>query len=120
MMAETNCPNCGAPAEGLTCEYCGTPFESPEKALSLAIGKTVSVNFEHEGRLYEFDMQIENVSMDASRDAVDIYSDNTKYKTVFGQTEYEASMSGRLVPSVKHGRECVLFYRELAPEEVTC
>lgn len=22
------CPNCGAPAKGDTCEYCGTPFNS--------------------------------------------------------------------------------------------
>ena len=23
----TNCPNCGAPAKGSRCEYCGTPLE---------------------------------------------------------------------------------------------
>lgn len=23
----TNCPNCGAPAAGSRCEYCGTPLE---------------------------------------------------------------------------------------------
>ena len=23
----TNCPNCGAPAAGRRCEYCGTPLE---------------------------------------------------------------------------------------------
>lgn len=24
----TNCPNCGAPIEGMKCEYCGTDFET--------------------------------------------------------------------------------------------
>lgn len=24
----TNCPNCGAPAAGSRCEYCGTPLEA--------------------------------------------------------------------------------------------
>lgn len=24
----TNCPNCGAPAVGSRCEYCGTPLEA--------------------------------------------------------------------------------------------
>ena len=23
----TNCPNCGAPVNGLVCEYCGTKFK---------------------------------------------------------------------------------------------
>lgn len=26
MREETNCPNCGAPISGITCEYCGTQF----------------------------------------------------------------------------------------------
>lgn len=118
-MTDSNCPNCGAPAKGLACEYCGTMLKNPHEALSLAIGKTVSVSFEHEGRLYEFDMQLENVSVDARRDAVDIYADGGLFKTLHGQPEYEASLSGRLVPSVKHGHEGMWFYRELAPEEVT-
>lgn len=25
-MSETNCPNCGAPIEGIKCKYCGTYF----------------------------------------------------------------------------------------------
>lgn len=27
----TNCPNCGAPVNGKTCEYCGTKFVSTGK-----------------------------------------------------------------------------------------
>lgn len=119
-MSRTHCPNCGAPAVGKACAYCGTPFARLEEVMSLAIGKTVSVSFEHNGGLYEFDMQLENVSMDARRGAVDIYADEGLFKTLYGQPEYEASLSGRLVPSVKHGHEGMLFYRELAPDEITC
>ena len=119
-MVDSNCPNCGAPAKGLACEYCGTPLKGPQEALSLAIGKTVSVSFEHDGRLYEFDMRLDNVRMDATMDPTGIYSDGMLVRTLYGQMEYEASLNGRLVPSVKHGHEGMWFYRELAPEEVTC
>ena len=119
-MTGTNCPNCGAPTKGLACEYCGTTLEGPEKVLSLAIGKTVSVSFEHEGRLYEFDMALEDVMVDARRDTVGIYADEGLLETLHGQAEYEASLNGRLVPSVKHGREGMWFYRELFPDEITC
>ena len=118
-MTDSNCPNCGAPAKGLACEYCGTPLKGPQEALTLAIGKTVSVSFEHDGRLYEFDMQLDNVRVDASMDPTGLYSDGMLVRTVYNTPEYEASMSGRLVPSVKHGRECVWFCRELAPGEMT-
>lgn len=119
-MTDSNCPNCGAPAKGLACEYCGTMLKNPQEALTLAIGKTVSVSFEHDGRLYEFDMQLDNVRVDASMDPAGLYSDGMLVMTICNTPEYEASMSGRLVPSVKHGGEGLLFYRELAPDEVTC
>lgn len=30
----TNCPNCGAPAVGSRCEYCGTPLEELTQLVS--------------------------------------------------------------------------------------
>ena len=33
-MKETNCPNCGAPITGRTCEYCGTRFSKEEPTIA--------------------------------------------------------------------------------------
>lgn len=119
-MTDSNCPNCGAPAKGLACEYCGTPLASPDKAISLAVGKTVSISFEHEGRLYEFDIEVEQVSISVDADPFSLRDWNGDVvSTIFNPT-YGAMFNGRLVPSEKHGRKGMWFYRELAPDEMTC
>ena len=117
-MNERNCPNCGAPVTGRACPYCGTRFENPENALSLAVGKTVSVSFEHDGMLYEFDMAIDEVNVNANAESVDFYNDFGIARSVLLSPTYDASFHGRMVPSVKHGHECMLFYRELDPSEI--
>ena len=119
-MAEKNCPNCGAPAKGLACEYCGTPLKNPQEALSLAIGKIVSVSFEHDGRLYEFDMALEDLSLESHSNPTTLYDLGGKAVSTLFNPTYEATLRCRIVPSEKHGRECVRFYRELAPDEITC
>ena len=86
-MERSNCPNCGAPAVGKACAYCGTPFARPEEVMSLAIGRTVSVSFEHEGRLYEFDMRLENVDVEANADPTVLYADDYMYKRALAQRE---------------------------------
>ena len=44
---ETNCKNCGAPLSyedgRWTCEYCGTPYQTPEQAVDELIAKGVTV-----------------------------------------------------------------------------
>ena len=118
-MERSNCPNCGAPAVGKACAYCGTPFARPEEVMSLAIGRTVSVSFEHEGRLYEFDMRLENVDVEANADPTVLYADDYMYKTFFGNPEYEATLRGSLVKSARHGHEALWFASELSPNERT-
>jgi len=118
-VTKTNCPNCGAPAKGPACEYCGTPLKNPQEALSLAIGKTVSVSFEHEGRLYEFDMALEDLMLESHSNPTTLYDWGGKAVSTLYDPTYEATLRCKLVPSVKHGREGMWFYRELAPDEVT-
>lgn len=116
----SNCPNCGAPITGAACDYCGTVFERPEEVLSLAVGRKLAVSFEHGGRLYEFDMVIDRANVEASHLSNSFYANDHVY-AVTGNTEYEASFGGRLVPGRKHGRDDVYFIcRELSPEEITC
>lgn len=116
-MAKTNCPNCGAPIVGSACDYCGTAFENPEKVLALAIGRKVSVSFEDMGRLYEFDMVVDRLDIAAECDTFHSWDG---LHVVSSEPRYNAVMNGRLVPSERHGRECMYAVRDLAPEEVTC
>lgn len=52
----TNCPNCGAPAAGSRCEYCGTPLERE------------TVAYYADNRIVELDVQeTENLEAVASR-----------------------------------------------------
>lgn len=116
-MNDTNCPNCGAPITGDTCPYCGTEFARPEEALKLALGRRVSVSFEADGHLYEFDMVLDSARISASTATEGVYSDGMLYHSIHMAPEYEADLSGRLVASVKHGCSGLLFCRRLFPEE---
>ena len=119
IVSKTNCPNCGAPVTGNTCPYCDTVFARPESAIALALGRKVSVSFEADGCLYEFDMVLDNVRIDADVEPTDLYSDGMLYTTIYSQPEYRASFDGRLVRSERHHGDGYLFYRDLAPDEVT-
>ena len=117
-MAKTNCPNCGAPITGPACPYCGTEFVRPDSAIDLALGRKLSVSFEAHGYVYEFDMVLDRAEI-CSQASDCIFADDRLYRTV-ATPEYEAVLNGRIVPSEKHGHSGILFYRMLAPEEVTC
>jgi len=90
----TNCPNCGAPISGSICPYCETRFEN---VASLAIGKTVTVSFEHGGMTYEFDMLVENLNIDADANTTDYYDWDGSCVFSMCYPEYSACFSGRVV-----------------------
>ena len=115
-MAETNCPNCGAPITGESCPYCNTVFTRPESAIALALGRKVSVSFEADGCLYEFDMVLDRAEIGSTASDY-LYSDGMMYNTFRIAPEYEASLNGRIVQSEKHGHSGLLFIRRLFPEE---
>ena len=116
-MDRMSCENCGAPITGDTCPYCGTRHELPIQ--TMALGKTVSIRFEHQGMLYEMDVSIEHFAMDDVGDEVSFYTYDGPVFT-HSRPDYRVSISGRAVPSVKHGRECLWAVRELEPSEMTC
>lgn len=113
----TNCPNCGAPKSGHVCAYCGTVFDQ-QAALSLAVGKDVRVKFEHHGREYEFAVRLDGLHIEDESETETFYADSLPYY-VLSSPRYRVSLGGEVVPSVMHGRECLICWRELAPDEIT-
>ena len=115
-MTETNCPNCGAPLDHGKCLYCGTSIES---VLSMALGKRVSVSFEADGRLYEFDIVLDgmDISFEANPTRFSSFGGDVVH-TSFSPTA-RASFDGSIVPSGKHGHKGLYFVRNLFPEEMT-
>lgn len=100
-----NCPNCGGVltfGQGVYCEYCGTVIEPAPESLSLALGRTVTLKFEHGGYSFEFDLEIENVTLD-SGEAIQLYTDGIVWKTVC-DPDYRACFSGRIVNTGRAGR----------------
>lgn len=113
----TNCPNCAAPVSGPVCVYCGTVFDQ-QAALNLAIGKKVNIKFEHRGREYEFSIILDEFRLDGEQGRDYGYADDSLYYA-FSRPRYRVSINGEVVPSVMHGRESLICWRELPPDEVT-
>lgn len=111
-MTRTNCPNCGAPIKGVSCAYCGTMFEPPEKVLGLAIGKKVSISFEHEGRTYEFDMVLDHMGMDCDANAEVFYDWYERATYVRRAPSFAVSFDGRVVQHDADGRDVFFVVKE--------
>ena len=62
----TNCPNCGAPAAGSRCEYCGTPLERE------------TVAYYADNRIVELDVQ-ETEKLEAVASRVRLLTANLRY-----------------------------------------
>lgn len=109
--------NCGAPVSGPVCPYCGTVFDQ-QAALSLAVGKDVHIKFEHHGRECEFSVRLDGLHIENESETETLYADSLPYY-VRSLPRYRVSFGGEVVPSVMHGRECLMCWRELAPDEIT-
>lgn len=99
------CPNCGAPVTGSSCPYCGTAHELPLQ--TMAVGKVATIRFEHEGTLYEMDARIEHFSLDDESIVENFYSFDGEVHPTIVSPDYRVSVSGRVVPAVRHGRRCL-------------
>ncbi len=113
----SNCKNCGAPKSGPVCAYCGTVFDQ-QAALSLAVGKDVHMKFKHQGLEYEFTIRLDDLHIEDESETETFYADSLPY-FVLSHPRYRVSLGGEVVPSVMHGSECLICYREIPPEEVT-
>jgi hypothetical protein len=82
-----------------------------EPTLEMAIGKKVDVSFEHEGRTFEFSMVVEELEMrnDPFIDSYRDFGGRIVYTHV--TPDYHASFSGRVVPSERFGKECLIAER---------
>lgn len=90
-----NCPNCGAPLKGGTCEYCGTLTEVP---LSVMLGKKVSIVFEYDGRKVGFDTVIDGLEINDEGYADSFYAfGGNKVHTIWNP-RYTMDLRGTLVP----------------------
>lgn len=91
-MRQTNCPNCGAPIEGVKCGYCGTMFYD---LADLKIGGTSYLRIsDPDGRImtmkvYTGDFRITRYSNDY------YYNDN---RTVMMMQQMDLDISFRVVP----------------------
>lgn len=50
---QTNCPNCGAPLDGVRCPYCNTPTQG---LINIPIGERVDISIGVGDVVYEFEM----------------------------------------------------------------
>ena len=107
----SSCPNCGAPARGRECAYCGTPFVEP--TLEMAIGKVIDVSFEHDGTTYEFSMLVESLSIDDSPHLEEMHTWAGDILYVRTNPECEATFKGSVVPTSKDGRDCFIVVKQM-------
>lgn len=108
---DSNCPNCGAPAIGRECAYCGTPFVEP--TLEMAVGKVVDLSFEHEGMVYEFRIAVGGMSIDMGPDIETFRSWGGSSVYIRTSPDYEATFHGRVVPTVRDGIDCLVVVRQM-------
>lgn len=94
-MAESNCPNCGAPINGPQCPYCGTIHCSGSELARFASGKPATLSFvTDEGYEVKFNMFVN--SLDFDHEYTTLYSyDNIPVMRYLNSTT--VSITGRMV-----------------------
>lgn len=88
-----NCRNCGAPVTDAICPYCGSPTE---QMCTVGPGKIVHISWvDDTGRTVQFDMRIENLTMNLRNDVTDIQdSYGSIVKTITNTVETYVKMGG--------------------------
>lgn len=97
-MKPVNCPNCGAPITGQSCEYCGTRLED---ILRLASGKPVTITFELGGKELTVRFLLESLTMHYEPEIANLYSDICRekpYRTLVVNHGAKLDLEGRCLP----------------------
>ena len=91
-----NCHNCGAPVSGGRCEYCGTFTELPSP--KMAIGKEVSISFEHDGIELRFKMRVDDFSLEDCGSYDELVDWSGMVVATRRTPDFRARIGGRVVP----------------------
>jgi len=87
-MSEYNCPNCGAPIDGVKCAYCGTWFwniadidDKKPRYIRIPIG----------GHKMMFNVIATDISIEQTPNVTELYADNVK-QAVFTANEVRINL----------------------------
>lgn len=97
-MKAVNCPNCGAPIAGQSCEYCGTRLED---ILRLASGKPVTITLDLDGKELTVRFLLESLAMHYEPEIAHLYSDihgPSPYYTLVTDRGARLELEGRCLP----------------------
>ena len=74
-MSKYNCPNCGAPIEGVKCQYCGTYFFN---ICDIDTKKPKYIRIPIGDKVYMFNVITTDIKLEISDNDIGLYADNTK------------------------------------------
>ena len=92
-MSESNCPNCGAPIEGIKCKYCGTYFFN---LTDIDFNKPRYIRIPLGNKRVIFNVLADEVSI--TNNQAQFYANNIP---VFSNPEFTIDIKLRVVPDEK-------------------
>lgn len=94
MRERLNCPNCGAPITGATCEYCGTVFYD---FANIELFKEGYLRMKIENNLNIFKAVPTNIKVENTAEEITLYADNAPYVNI-AKPEYLVTIQLQVVP----------------------
>ena len=107
-MTEQNCPNCGAPTDGLRCEYCGTQHECMN---SIPLNQKVKMSIDVGDAVYEFEMVMHQFRLEPRYNTASYCNVGMNGQEMLMGMEIDASIEGvvtsdRCTVRQKPGKKC--------------
>lgn len=106
---KVNCPNCGAPFKGTSCEYCGTRLED---IFAVKAGEPVMLSWMYNGMKMTFKMNPTKFTLAPVMHSDHLFADDAVYKTLTSYVQTEVVLEGTLEPFEWHDRGGVLLLKE--------
>lgn len=97
-MSEYNCPNCGAPIEGVKCAYCGTYFFN---IADIEENKPHYIRLNLGGHKMMFNVVASNIKFWQENDMATYYADNQPYLLSPSEIRTHISIDLDVVPDEK-------------------